>query len=91
MSRSPRATSPLVGAVITAEPESEDEGQVFYDSEGYDDNDDVSELGASDDEPFAFEAEDQRKGKQRPSEDEHDDEDDDELLETGEIRFEWKG
>lgn len=92
MSRSPRATSPLVGAVITAEPESEDEGQVFYDSEGYDDNDDVSDLdAASDDEPFAFEAEDQRKGKQRPSEDEHDDEDDDELLETGEIRFEWKG
>ena len=75
VSRSPRATSPLVGAVITAEPESEDEGQVFYDSEGYDDNDDVSELGeASDDEPFAFEPNaDQTKRKgARPSEDEHD-------------------
>ncbi|EPQ30036.1 uncharacterized protein PFL1_02154 [Pseudozyma flocculosa PF-1] len=36
-----RATSPLVGASIVAEPESEDEGQErFYDSEG--DDDDVS-------------------------------------------------
>lgn len=73
----PRATSPLMGAVITAEPESEDE---FYD------DDDVSSFEGDLD---AEEGESRRR--MRPSEDEADEEIDDELLETGEIRFDWKG
>lgn len=111
-----RATSPLVGPVITAEPEmeSEDEGQEedeFYDSEGVDDNDDVSDFGGARSRLDSFDAAVQAdagsrmvvqrvaSATSRPSEDEadeqyDDDEDDvvdDPLLETGEIRFEWKG
>ncbi|SPO27654.1 related to SMP2 protein, involved in plasmid maintenance, respiration and cell proliferation [Ustilago trichophora] len=117
-----RATSPLVGPVITAEPESEDEGQEeFYDSEGgmNDDDDDVSSFGGGEGESRSrlnsFSLDDDGfdggrrrvvQGQKRPSEDENDDDDDDdvddeeeemmeeeedELLETGEIRFEWKG
>lgn len=107
--RSQRATSPLVGPAITAEPESEDEGQEFYDSEGNDDNDDVSSFGAGESRSRLNSFTDQEGDNQsrvlrtpysaanRPSEDEHDADDDEEeevddpLLETGEIRFEWKG
>ncbi|GAC93845.1 nuclear elongation and deformation protein [Pseudozyma hubeiensis SY62] len=114
-----RATSPLVGPVITAEPEMESEDErEFYDSEGADDNDDVSSFGGSRSRLNSFDAgeaegqegvpgKSQRKvlqrlasGRSRLSEDDveaydedegEDEEMDDELLETGEIRFEWKG
>ncbi|CDS01254.1 hypothetical protein [Sporisorium scitamineum] len=78
-----RATSPLVGPVITAEPEmeSEDEGgeDEFYDSEEADD--DVSSLGGrsrvdSFDLDGGVGVTSGRKVLQR---------------QTGEIRFEWKG
>lgn len=120
----PRATSPLVGPAFTAgEGESEDEGQEFYDSEGNDDNDDVSSFGGDEEGEraeegvFGFDEPPRPKRKAlvrgvsrrkdgRPSEDEvgddmEEDLDEDEadgeedvddpLLETGEIRFEWKG
>ncbi|CCF51385.1 uncharacterized protein UHO2_04207 [Ustilago hordei] len=114
-----RAISPLMGPAITAEPESEDEQ--FYDSEGIDDDDDVSSFGAgvatggsrsnsfanpdhqflyraqanknslqqrlSEDESFA----EDEDGEEEEEEEEVEEEMEDPLLETGEIRFEWKG
>ncbi|EST09485.1 LNS2, Lipin/Ned1/Smp2 [Kalmanozyma brasiliensis GHG001] len=87
-----RATSPLMGPVLTAEPESEDEGNddddEFYDS-GDGDDDDVGTFDLDAPRPSVG---GRKISKGRPSEDEADEEDeDDELLETGEIRFEWKG
>ncbi|CBQ73864.1 related to SMP2 protein, involved in plasmid maintenance, respiration and cell proliferation [Sporisorium reilianum SRZ2] len=113
-----RATSPLVGPVITAEPEmeSEDEGHEdeFYDSEGAGEDDDVSSFGGSRSRVDSFDLDAGGSGRRvvqglgqgasaRVSEDEvneaeevdedgeEEEDDDDPLLETGEIRFEWKG
>ncbi|TKY84535.1 hypothetical protein EX895_006437 [Sporisorium graminicola] len=119
-----RATSPLVGPVITAEPEmeSEDEGheddEEFYDSEGVDENDDVSSFGGPRSRVDSFDldggvgarsegtsgrkvlqrqvsatrpSEDEAYNDEEEEEEEEEEEDDDPLLETGEIRFEWKG
>ncbi|PWY98213.1 LNS2-domain-containing protein [Testicularia cyperi] len=96
-----RATSPLVGPVITAEPESEDEGQEFYDSEGMDDDDDVSSFGGAGSRSRLASFDDDDDGDsgrrsnlraRRSAVDDVDDiDEDDPLLETGEIRFEWKG
>ncbi|PWN90511.1 LNS2-domain-containing protein [Acaromyces ingoldii] len=72
-----RATSPLVGPVITAEPDSDD-----GEGEGEDD-DDVSSFGD----------ENEGRQEENMGDDvlEEDEDDDDPLLATGEIRFEWRG
>lgn len=106
----PRATSPLMGPVITAEPESEDEDEETG-SEEYSEDDDVSDFaGGEDDEEE--EGEEQAEGgsargrrrrqQQQLDEQEQRDrqvdnlgdnvlEEDDELLATGEVQFDWRG
>lgn len=79
-----RATSPLVGPVITAEPDSDD-----GEGEG-DDDDDVSSFGDENEDRLGGEenmGDDVLDGEDNDGEDE----DDDPLLATGEIRFEWRG
>lgn len=66
-----QATSPLVGPVITADPEEEDSG------EGEED-DDVSSFGGD-------------EGEEQSTMGDEVLEDDDPLLATGEIQFEWRG
>lgn len=77
-----QATSPLVGPVVTAEPESDGE------LEGKSD-DDVSSLEGDDEDHHLSEDEGDDFGHEDIGEDVLDD--DDPLLAQGEIRFEWRG
>lgn len=99
-----RPTSPLVGPVITAEPESDEEAE----DSGAGSDDDVSSFGGrsrrmSSEEPGEFGEEEEEEEEGQDEEEEYaqgedgdvpemgDDVLDDDVLATGEIRFEWRG